>query len=379
MTATFPYLPDWGASPEMPQAINKVAFGDGYEQRSHKGLNPYLPIWSLTFSKRTQAEAEAIAAWFQANKADVAAFNWTTPGANTTATDELFFTGDGSTSSAQLTKGGDAITSGILISSLTRTDWQGTVQLSPTPRTNLRLYSQDFTIAAWIKTNLTVTPDATTAPDGTNTADLLVTAAVTGSMRVYRGVASVAGQRRCSSWYVKKQPGSVVRWLVLSADQSGALAWFDLDNGVFGNIGSGITALVSALSNGWYRVSITYNAAGNDSGDNQFLTVVAGNGNLTNITGDGVTGFYVWGAQVEDSAEPTSYIPTDISIVTVTDYTISSTGVVAFGQTPISGATFRWSGTYTIGFMWVADSWTPAKPDEYNSWSVQAKFRQVAA
>jgi len=260
-----------------------------------------------------------------------------------------WMTGDGVLSSGQLVdECGDPCRNPV-ITALTRTDWQGTQVLSPAARTNLRLYSQDFTISAWSKTNLTVAADSATAPDGTTTADLLVTAAVTGTMRVYRGVASMLGQRRCSSWHVKKQAGSVVRWLRISADQSGTTAWFDLDNGIFGEIGTyaGFSVGVKALADGWYRIHITYNAVAEDSGDNQFLTVVAADGTNTSITGDGVTGFFVWGAQVEDSAVPTSYIPTGISTVTVIDYAVTPSGFVSLGQTPSEGAVLRWSGTQT--------------------------------
>ena len=40
-------------------------------------------------------------------------------------------------------------------------------------RTNLLLRSEEFDNASWAKTNATITVNATTAPDGTTTADLI--------------------------------------------------------------------------------------------------------------------------------------------------------------------------------------------------------------
>ncbi|BDU72401.1 phage tail protein [Mesoterricola silvestris] len=81
--AAFTYIPDWGPDPSLEPATRTVNLGDGYEQRSNKGLNPYLPTWNLTFSKRSQGEAQAIAAWFIANTANVTAFTWTAPDGDT--------------------------------------------------------------------------------------------------------------------------------------------------------------------------------------------------------------------------------------------------------------------------------------------------------
>ena len=50
-----------------------------------------------------------------------------------------------------------------------RTDWRGTQQLYSTARTNNCPQSQ--TLGAWTPTGSTIASDATTAPDGTLTAD----------------------------------------------------------------------------------------------------------------------------------------------------------------------------------------------------------------
>lgn len=77
--ATFPYACDWSPAPDMPLRRLTAQMGDGYEQRVTDGLNPYLPTWSVNFTKRSETEAKAIHAWLRANNAGVTAFDWTSP------------------------------------------------------------------------------------------------------------------------------------------------------------------------------------------------------------------------------------------------------------------------------------------------------------
>jgi hypothetical protein len=51
---------------------------------------------------------------------------------------------------------------------------------------NLLLQSQTFDNAYWTKTNITVTANSTTAPDGTTTAESILETATTGQHQVFR-------------------------------------------------------------------------------------------------------------------------------------------------------------------------------------------------
>jgi len=75
--ATLNYLPDYSAQLTMKPRVNKMQFGDGYEQRQSDGLNTKLQSWSVKF-KRNTVEAQAIND-FLTNLGGVDAFNWTTP------------------------------------------------------------------------------------------------------------------------------------------------------------------------------------------------------------------------------------------------------------------------------------------------------------
>lgn len=74
--ATFTYTPDFGANKKLTPRIKSISFGDGYEQRYNDGLNTNPQIWMLSFSNRTDTEAEAIDD-FLAARGGVESFDWT--------------------------------------------------------------------------------------------------------------------------------------------------------------------------------------------------------------------------------------------------------------------------------------------------------------
>ncbi|OXE37447.1 MAG: hypothetical protein CGW95_01470 [Phenylobacterium zucineum] len=74
--ATFTYTPDYGASYEVQPTVRVSSFGDGYEQRQANGINTQRRTWDLKFSVRSNAEADAIEAFFVAQAA-VQSFDWT--------------------------------------------------------------------------------------------------------------------------------------------------------------------------------------------------------------------------------------------------------------------------------------------------------------
>jgi phage-related protein len=62
----FEHVPDYSAQSKIEPRISRVEFGDGYAQRIGRGLNTMLQTLELTFSGRTDAEAEDIRAFFAA-------------------------------------------------------------------------------------------------------------------------------------------------------------------------------------------------------------------------------------------------------------------------------------------------------------------------
>lgn len=181
-------------------------------------------------------------------------------------------------------------------------------------RTNLFPYSADFADAAWGKTRASITSNTIVAPDGTLTGDKLVEdTTATNTHLVSDNVNLIANTSYTATVYVKAaertrvrlQNSAVANWATLGE------AYFDLSAGT---IVSG-TGSITPIGNGWYRCSITGTFGGANAGGGLNIFIVE-SGTTTSYTGNGYSGIYIWGAQLEAGAFPTSYIATTSAAVT---------------------------------------------------------------
>ncbi|MFX1675214.1 phage GP46 family protein [Paraburkholderia sp. A2WS-5] len=256
-----------------------------------------------------------------------------------------FGTGDGVSTQFQLSPISNAI-NGTIAAQIFRNDWQGNQLLYATPRTNLLTQSQAFDNAAWGKAGATVTANAITAPDGTTTADSLVSGVSGGSNTdlVDHGVVSVAsGTTYTYSVFLKAgtSPRSLVDFYVASpyTEVTGSVTWGATPT----FFAAGAALLASsfvAVGGGWYRLSLTMSSG---TGTGMVTRVYVRDQGSTNVAGENV---YVWGAQLEANSTPTSYIPTTTAAVTVTDYVLSPTGLVTLASAPLLNALLSWTGSY---------------------------------
>jgi hypothetical protein len=169
---------------------------------------------------------------------------------------------------------------------------------------NLLKYSQQFDSAAWSKTRSTVTANATTAPDGTSTADKLSEDTSENNMHSVIQTISATGAF-VYSFYAKAGERT---WCVaaITIDATGKVAYFNLSTGVVGAKSPGITSSIQSVGDGWYRcivygtgTAITYPSIFIGEGDND-----------RTYTGDGTSGVYIWGAQLEAGSVARTYYPT---------------------------------------------------------------------
>jgi len=184
--------------------------------------------------------------------------------------------------------------------------------LAEPQRTNLVTYSEDF--SNWNNFRSTLTPNETTSPDGTINAYLVEqdypNTSIHGGLN--KSIAVTNGVEYTYSFFVKKKEYSFIELAEAATSSGNVSTWFDVENGVVGNIGAGSTAQIEDYGNGWYRCSITFTSAFT-GGRNFVLYLSAANGSSTaNIVG----GAYIWGAQLEAGSYPTSYILTSGGSVT---------------------------------------------------------------
>lgn len=218
-------------------------------------------------------------------------------------------------------------------------------------RTNLLTYSEQFDNPAWSATsNMGITANSTTAPDGTTTADTLVEAAATGVF--YRGtnVAVTSGVTYTYSVYVKASAQSWVQ-LTSQSPAGGANVWANFDltgNGAVGNKGTlAVNPTITNVGYGWYRCSVTGTATATTAAGGLVVWLTNNTNSATRgpsyTSAGGTQAVYVWGAQVEAGAFVTSYIPTVAAQVSrnADVATITGSNFTSFWNATQGGATVQ--------------------------------------
>ena len=177
--------------------------------------------------------------------------------------------------------------------------------------TNLITYSEEFSNPYWNKLRATIVPNSTISPDGSLNASKLVESTDSGTHVLYENnITTGAGTNTLS---VKVKPNGR-NWVRLYDSEQAEGVFFNLANGTVGSTdGSPDDFSITALTNGWYNITLTTTATLRV--DFQ-IYLAESDGGVPSYTGDGVSGIYVWGAQLEQQSYPTSYIPTSGSTVT---------------------------------------------------------------
>lgn len=183
--------------------------------------------------------------------------------------------------------------------------------------TNLITYSEDFKDASWAKTKANVAGTAQ-GPDGLSASATILSddsSTGTGVVFISDAVTTATSTAYTFSAFLKADQLS---WAVLqvnnvSSSGSGSLArtYFNIDSGDVGAVGADIDigARVEDAGNGWYRCSVSFTSNASVTSGNVLILVSDGNNDIT-VDLDGTSSVLIYGAQLEASSVPTSYIPT---------------------------------------------------------------------
>jgi hypothetical protein len=229
--------------------------------------------------------------------------------------------------------------------------------------TNLFSYSEQFDNAYWSVVEVSVGANVTTSPDGTQNADSIIDNANSGRHIIYRELNGNLATTRTLSLYAKQNS---LRYLFMSVTNAGDShcysAIFDLQTGTVSatktNGDGTLSASIQSVGNGYYRCIISGTMT---SGTANFYPLIgtsdrAGftgslfSNNAPIYAGSGQS-IYIWGAQVEESSYPTSYIPTTSASATRVADACSKTGISSLiGQTEgVAFIDFDFNGNYSSG------------------------------
>ena len=198
--------------------------------------------------------------------------------------------------------------------------------LTEPSRTNLLLRSQEFDNASWTKTAMLgfgsgSTANAYAAPDESVTADLLTPTTATAEHFASQDVTASPNQYFSQRIWVR--PNGYTRFRIRIHDVAASSNFIRCDYNLTalttsvttGGNGTGAAATVEAYPDGWYR--LTLSGKPNTSGSTVHVRLqVLDNSGTASFAGDGTSGAYYWGADLQASVFTSSYIPTTSAQVT---------------------------------------------------------------
>ena len=206
-----------------------------------------------------------------------------------------------------------------ILEDMPRLDYSGgascpSLKLEP-QRSNLVTQSEYFGSSNWTKANVTISANATTSPDGYTNADKLVGDAVAGAKVAYEIHSITYGQAFTISSFFKKSEYKLC-FIRAGGQTNSPYVIYNLDTQAVVSTSAASSTKIEDYGNGWYRVSLTLNSATSSTcAPNVSFLPDSGytlSSNIPEYTGDGTSGGFVWGCQLEENGASyaSSYIPT---------------------------------------------------------------------
>jgi len=167
---------------------------------------------------------------------------------------------------------------------------------------NLITYSEQFDNSAWGKSRTTVSANQVLDPFNNLNADKVAETSDTGTHEIYTTGSSpiVLGGTYTASIYAKAAERSSLFIIV-----GGSQVVINLQTATTNISAGNPTTTLIALSNGWYRIGITFVAT-----TTQNFDIYLHNGSTTVYTGVSGYGLYLFGAQLVEGYQALPYFPT---------------------------------------------------------------------
>lgn len=176
---------------------------------------------------------------------------------------------------------------------------------------NQYLNSED--VSSWLQNQMIITTDSTTAPNGTTTADKVIPNTNNTLHFVYQNSISITGPLTFSV-FAKAAGYNFIK--LYSGGSSVCSANFNLATGTVGTTGGTDfnSARITDFGDGWYRCEITNdgNVSGGTTAGGVYVTSVPSAPVTSGFSeaGDGTSGAFLWGGQVEAGTSASTYLPT---------------------------------------------------------------------
>jgi hypothetical protein len=228
---------------------------------------------------------------------------------------------------------------------------------SPVGRTNLLLQSQTIDNAVWADANVSITANATAAPDTTVTADVLVETSTSNVAHSISQAITVSSAVTTYTFSAFIRSGHSHAILELSEASGGTQATVWFNNLITGppSVGtiqtganwSNVSAVINAVGySNWYQAQITATKTNAATSVSALVYPAIVDGQKAYVGVVSTFSLYVWGTQLEVGSIATWYLPTIGTQTSQSDYSLGATGLVTFAFTPPANVNLSWSGSF---------------------------------